>query len=323
MPFWDLETHEKARQILTELARANQAPPVEWGEVRRELPGVPGVEGVRWWARQFGVEDLLDYDPSTGKVYLAGQEVPIAFVYQGRAYSDPKALQDILHQAAARAAVARQLEAMGVEPQPTARLEASTQPRPRPQVLVGPPVRSPATGAASAASTPHRLAWAVLRGLGRLPVSVMEIPPLVSEGLERLSGGALRLPGVPEYGETTRKWEEYTRQRGGLQDTLGETVAELIGEAPSFILTWPAGTKLLSGLARAAKLKELACIIEHPQTPVEEGLRGALVGGAVMWPLLEAPRQEERTDPLTYAGWWGALDMGAGVFRELFRMLGR
>lgn len=64
--------------------------------------------GVRSFAQQHGVEDLLNWNPKTQQVTLGGIDVPYSFGLQGRTYANTNDLYKILEQVQAAQRVQKQ-----------------------------------------------------------------------------------------------------------------------------------------------------------------------------------------------------------------------
>lgn len=97
-------TDETTRRALENLL-ASSARRFRYGEVQRFLPAGGGLgtasiggeplTGVRWFARQVGMEDLLRYDPESGKVFWGQFEVPYVVMVGGRTYAPESKLAAI------------------------------------------------------------------------------------------------------------------------------------------------------------------------------------------------------------------------------------
>jgi hypothetical protein len=77
-----------------------------YGEVVKGLPGEPLTQklldplwGVRAVAREAGVEHLLEWNPKTREVTLAGRRVPYTVLYQGRTYAPVQVLLELVAKA--------------------------------------------------------------------------------------------------------------------------------------------------------------------------------------------------------------------------------
>lgn len=103
--YWVNPEYQDASNLLSGLYRHYQPKNVPMGEVYARAPNAGALAkgflpqlGVRAFAQEHGLEDLLNWDQDSQQVTLGGINVPYTFGLQGRTYANSEDLYKVLEQ---------------------------------------------------------------------------------------------------------------------------------------------------------------------------------------------------------------------------------
>lgn len=103
--YWVNPQYQNSADLLARLHRHYRPQNVPFGAMYERAPNAGIISrgfypqfGVREFARQQGVEDLLNWNQDTKQVTLGGIDVPYTFGLQGRTYANLSDLYSILEQ---------------------------------------------------------------------------------------------------------------------------------------------------------------------------------------------------------------------------------